>query len=347
MTAPHRHHSNQLATARPGILRRAGRDRTADRSSHSRPSRQLPSIAETAAPADWRSGGPPGWLFRLGRRLPQMKRLDLAVADEREFFRLTLPAIVLARFFGTPTRIRLLSARTEPFLLRIGRIGRAGLRLAEEIQTTSARATQVLSRFAIPGRTIREPLNLAHVPSRTVKRVQPRILVYTSDAWRQDFVAILGAFEAIKSKYPRAELVVAGPDIRAEGVVGGALIQSGLIRRRLDSFDEFIELCQESDVFLATNSIDITPRPLLAAMAAGLPAIIPPLGDIRPSTIAALVRHEESTRVARGRIVDAIIDLVEKPDLSQELSAYSLRTVREYVLSCPLRSRTPDWRLTA
>jgi len=331
--------------------------------SHSWPS---PGHGSSIRPSDWTGLRPdtqrdsrmsePEWAAPAGRFLPLQAYLRSLIGSLRsvrgqaqnhitavycaDILYEELPRLVAARFFGKPTHLTLAPPDTEHFCRSVGRLGRAAIRLADHVQVTSRRAAQVCKRWGIDARLRTNRDILPVIPARTIRRVQPRILVFTSAAWRQDIVTILTAFAAVKSKYPRAELILAGPDLEERDGTGNRLVYSGVIRRRTESLAAFIDVCAEADILLASTPIDTTPVPVLAAMAAGLPAVIPPIGDIRPSTLAALTR---SDRVARRRIVEAIIDMIEKPELAVELSNYSRECAQQLTGG---KAGSVTWRLT-
>jgi glycosyltransferase involved in cell wall biosynthesis len=272
----------------------------------------------------------------------QDRDLHFQVTDSRHFVCRVVPDLLRARFFGQKVTIALGTVDVDLFLRGIGPLGRAVLRLADTITVPSIRMSHKLAAFDIKA-TPKEPtVDLHGVAARLITEVQPRLLVYSSPEWRQDSAVILSAFELIQRKYPRAELTLAGPDLTLQTLVPNPILRDRLHFAQPCRHDEFVELCRSHDIFLATTRSDMTPLQVVLAMASGLPAIMPPVGDVRPATELALLRSGPDRRFVRGRIVETVLSLVENKELAAAMSLYSRQMWPVAPAGSPLR---PPWRL--
>lgn len=257
-----------------------------------------------------------------------------------------LLALVLARFYGRKTSLRLESANTETLMRRLGTIGRAVLRLADRIVVPTYRMAHKLAAYDISAVVEERPVNVQAVVTRSITEVQPRLLVYSSSDWPQDLPLVVEAFEQIQQKYPRAELTLAGPDRSLRDLMVNRILRGRLhVHQPCDSA-EFAHLCGSHDIFLATASSDLTPDQLVVAMAAGLPAIFPPTGDIRPANELALLRTATERRFVRRRIVETVLSLVENRAMVAPMCRYSQRVRRGHAGGIGSSTGRPPWRLT-
>lgn len=283
----------------------------------------------------------------LARRARQGRqeelRLNLASDSPQDFVTWTGPSLLLARFFGYTVTIHLTPVDVELYLRAIGSLGRAVLGLAHEVTAPSVRMCHKLAAFDISAVLREATVDVQGVTARAIGDIQPRLLVYSSPAWPQDIAVIVSAFEQIQRKYPRAELTLAGPDPILAGLQTAPILRDRLHICQPCADSAFVQLCQKHDVFLATSRSDITPPQVVVAMASGLPAIMPPLGDIRPATELALLRSGAERRFVRSRIVETVLALIENRSLAQAMSDYSrqCRTAPPESSALP-----PSWRLT-
>jgi len=154
---------------------------------------------------------------------------------------------------------------------------------------------------------------------RTVTKVQP-VLMWAGECDEQSHLSIaIRAYQTVKRKYPRAELIIACPDATtrllsgdSSGLVGIRLIDSGQV-------EDLIKAYADADVYLNTSIVDSQPIALMRALAAGLPVISAAVGTLKQMLVngqsAVLLTLDDHVRFA-----DAIIDLVESDELASRLS---------------------------
>ncbi len=95
------------------------------------------------------------------------------------------------------------------------------------------------------------------------------------------------------------------------------------------SKDEWIELSKDYDIFINTTTIDNMPVSVIEAMALGLPVVSTSVGGI-PYLIE---NKKEGILVGSGNVeemVNAINELMEKPDYAKELSLNARRMVEDF-----------------
>ncbi len=183
--------------------------------------------------------------------------------------------------------------------------------------------------------------NIVHIPNQIEirdysfkKRTQfkPKIL------WVRSFTTIynpkmaIDVLEIVKLSFPLAELCMVGPEngISIESLKKYANSKSLNVNftGKLSKQD-WIKLSESYDIFINTTHFDNTPVSLIEALALGLPVISTNVGGIpylvKDGETALLVNDSYSKAMA-----DAIIELIENPDLAQKLATNGRKLTEQF-----------------
>ena len=168
--------------------------------------------------------------------------------------------------------------------------------------------------------------------ARRIETVQPRIIITRRLIRGNGLTGAVKAFQLVKMKYPRAELVIAGDGpLRPwlERFVGLERIYGVTFTGQLDQ-DGIARLMAASDVYLNNATTDGLPTSLLEAMASGLCVVTTPVGDIprliRDGRNGLLVPINDFAALA-----NRIVELVETPPLCAHLSRCAARSIASSV----------------
>jgi L-malate glycosyltransferase len=188
--------------------------------------------------------------------------------------------------------------------------------------------SEFLARAIIPygfrAKVIPNLLNFPVYPYRHRQMVQPHLFWMRSFYPYYNPAMAIRALALLRSKVPKATLVMAGPDLGIEANVRKLVKELGL--DGAVSFPGFLDMESKirignsTDIFLNTNNIDNMPVAVLEACAMGLPVVATSVGGIPD-----LLTDEETALLVPDNDVEAMVDaiyrLLNEPGLSGLLSA--------------------------
>lgn len=263
----------------------------------------------------------------LARQIRRHDVVYIVAGPIDTYARVVGPAIVAARFFGRPVVLHVVSAEVEQFLGGRGAVVRRVLKLADRVVVGSRYLQRAFDRAGIAASLLASPVEIGAVAQRTIRQVQPKVLVDSPLEPDHNVACAVKAFRLVKQKYPRAELVITG---------------RGSTRGRLEDLIEALrvygvsfvddapsETAGSCDVYLNSSSIDECPPGLVRAMAGGLPVV-----TTDADGLLHMVRDRVTALVAavndHGGLADRIIELVENPELAGKLSERGAEEARKY-----------------
>jgi glycosyltransferase involved in cell wall biosynthesis len=229
--------------------------------------------------------------------------------------------VLMARFLG---RKVILDYRSPVLLNRVA--GRGPLlqklwRLCHVVLVPSAFQRQLVNSMGGRAEWVPKTYPIENVQPRTVRTVQPRVIVDTELEKEHNVISAIRAYYIVKQKYPRIELIIAGDGsqktaleklVRTKNIPGIIFTGSLTMARRL-------ELYRECDLVVNCSTIDFLPESITLAFAGGLPVITTPI-----SGGGAVYRNRENIMLTtyndHSRLAETIIELVEDPDLTEKLS---------------------------
>mgnify|MGYP005840991067 CR=1 FL=1 len=163
-------------------------------------------------------------------------------------------------------------------------------------------------------------------------KVAPKILWVRSMSEIYNPKMAIDVFKQIKHKFSAAELCMVGQekDISIDLLkeYANSLSLAVTFTGKLSKLD-WIKLSKNYDVFINTTHFDNTPVSLIEAMALGLPVVSTNVGGIpylvKNRETAMLVNDSDSIAMA-----DAIVELIENPELAQKLSKNGRKLVEQF-----------------
>lgn len=175
-------------------------------------------------------------------------------------------------------------------------------------------------------------INLEQYKFRERKEIEPKLLWVRSFDKVYDPYLALDVVEKLTKKYPNVNLCMVGPE--KDGSL--ARMKDLALKRNLPvSFPgklekaEWIGLSEEFDIFLNTTLVDNNPVSVLEAMALGIPVVSTNVGGI-----PYMIRNEENGLLVEpgnsDAMVEAIINLLQNPELAGRLSKTSREEIEKY-----------------
>jgi len=270
-------------------------------------------------------------LQTLIRQIQAHDLVHISCHETWQIVREAIPSLVLARFFGKKVLLHFVSAEIERLLESKRKWLLPFLRLADGIVVGSRYLQKVFGRVGLSAVAITRPLVIADVNHRTLRDIQPRILVNCPLEADLNVTTAIKAFRLVKQKYPRTELVIAGDGSRRDELERLVRHHSlyGVEFRGSLTDSETAELYQSCDLYLHSPVVDESPASLARAFAAGLPVVATDadglLHMVRDGVNALLAVVGDHVGLA-----DAVIELIENPELTEKLSRRGRVEARKY-----------------
>jgi glycosyltransferase involved in cell wall biosynthesis len=245
-----------------------------------------------------------------------------------------LPSLVLARFFGKKVVLQFTSADIERLLESRRKWLMPFLKMADRLVVGSRYLQKVFNRAGLNATVLARPLLLGRLEHRTIKRVQPRILVNCPLEADFNVAGAIKGFRLLKQKYPRSELLIVGSGGKRaclERIVDDLSISGVEFMGELKPREED-ELYHECDLYLHPAVVDESPTGLVKAFAAGLPVVAADadglLHMVRNGFSGLLVAVGDHVGLA-----DSMIELVENNELTEKLSLQGKIEARKHTWS--------------
>ncbi len=256
---------------------------------------------------------------------PTVNRVQVVYRSGLSFFRAIAPAILIGRYFGKPVELLFESNQAEVDLESYGRAIIPFLRYCDRIVVSCDYTGRVLGQFGLKSEKVSHQIDRSVFKPMLRDSIQPRIVTARRLLRSNNLATAIKAFQLVKYKYPRAELIILGDGPQFDGLnwlVNNERISGvtfcGQVSQAVCA-SEF----QQSDIYLNPASIDGLPKSLLEALACGLPVISTKMGDI-PSVISHEFNGLLVDRHGFVAMADAVIRLVENPDLFRKLSSNAI-----------------------
>ena len=266
-------------------------------------------------------------LRRFARSVPSCDIVHCNLAEPETWTMSALSQVLIARFFGKAVAADLgfgfdeKSFEHPPLALRMI------LGLCTVAIVTSEYAATVLARRGVNAVQIPEALASTEFTDRKVTSVQPQILTVYPHADQVAAECVVKAFRLAKAKYPRTEMTiladgqdrVACRQLISEGELSSITIAA------TGNAEETASWYAEADMFV-NSSVAGGLRPMLKAMASGLP-VVSAAGFYRDELIVDRRNGLNFRENEPGDLADRIIELIEAPELINELTDQARLTV--------------------
>ncbi len=271
------------------------------------------------------------YIRHLVRQIPHYDIVHVQGGASKDIVRLSLPALVLARFFGKRAVLHLASADAERFLDTRGGWFHPLLKAADAIVVGSRYLQKTVSRSHLSSTTLTCPVDPGSIEHRTRKELQPRILVECDLEPDLNVACALKAFRLVKQKYPRAELTVVGEGSQFDALhrmAAGFNVHGVSFVGRIGPSD-LGPVYDDHDLFLISSSQDESPPSLVRAFASGLPVV-----TTDADGLLHMVRDRVNALVVsinnHAALADRIIELVEDNPLAEKLSLQGKKEAGKY-----------------
>lgn len=268
------------------------------------------------------------WIRQIWSRIVEYSAVHLQLSRTSLTSPPVISLLIVARFFGRTTSA-VISGPTADLDGDTLRRHSFVLRLIDGFAVQSPYLLERLRRHDVKCRLVPPVLADSWFPERTVSAVQPAIL-WAGECDEQSHLSVaVKAYQTVKKKYPRAELIIACPEAATSVLADSMGSEAGI--RVVDSrnAEELVKAYEGADVYLNTSIVDSQPLALMRALATGLPVISAAVGTLKQMLVdgqsALLLPLDDHTGYA-----DAIIDLVESEELSSRLSEAGKRTARAF-----------------
>ena len=254
--------------------------------------------------------------FRL---IPCAGSIEIIYTGSGSFFKSVLPLVVLGRFFGR--QVSLYYYPGESIDNSPGRFHRAVLSICNRVYVASRFLQRQLQRQKIESKLYLPPIDSKSYEKEVIVSLQPSMLVVEPGGQSAGLLTVLKAFELVKQKYPRAELVVLTHEEHLIELQMSAAMRAlnGVDCRVLDDSDSQRNSFAEADLFINCSFSESIAIPMICAMSAGFPVI-----SFETSGSRELIEHGQNGILLKhndvGGLADAVIDLIESPETVAKIS---------------------------
>lgn len=265
-----------------------------------------------------------GW-YNFIERLKNCDQVIFQLDDSKSIMGQALPMLILSRFFGCRFILDYRKCDQYTKLDKPNRWLRKILNWSQAVILKSERTARVLSSDHINCICIADPIDLDHVQFIERSKVQPKIMVDITNFKLVNINCVFKAFGLVKQKYPRAEIVLCGSENKR------SFLDSLISKHRLYGveFSDKISAANITfgDVYLNCSFREYLPHSQLMAMAAGLPVVSSPVGEIDKfvnQENILLYNYNDFSKLA-----DKLIELIESPQMIPAL-VKSARELMEF-----------------
>ncbi|MCH7691084.1 MAG: glycosyltransferase [candidate division Zixibacteria bacterium] len=254
------------------------------------------------------------------RLIPSSGSIDVIYTGSGSFIKSVLPLVLIGRFFGK--RVSLFYYPGDSIDSSLSRFHRAVLTICDSVYVASRFLQRQLLRQKIASKLYLPPCDANIYEKKEIVSVQPSLLVVEPDGQTAGLFTLLKAFELVKQKYPRAELIVL---THKEHIIKLLMCPAmrtlnGVDCRALDDSDSLRKSYAGADLFINCLFSETIAIPMICAMSAGLPVI-----SFDTSGSRELIEHNRNGILVKhndvGGLADAVIDLIESPETVAKISS--------------------------
>ena len=246
--------------------------------------------------------------------------IEIVYTGSSSFIKSVLPLVLLGRFFGK--KVSLFYYPGESIDGTPGWYHRAVLNICDSVYVASRFLQRQLLRNRIESKLYLPPCDAKIYEKKEIVSLQPNMLVVEPGGQSAGLFSVLKAFELVKQKYPRAELIVLTHKKHLiELLICPAMrTLNGVDCRVLDDFDSLRKSFAEADLYIDCSFSENVSIAMICAMSAGLPVI-----SFETSGSRELIEHNKNGILVKhsdvGGLAGAIIDLIESPETVARLSS--------------------------
>jgi L-malate glycosyltransferase len=269
--------------------------------------------------------------------LPSLLRLRTAdvvhvfSASYWSFLLAPAPAMAVARALGKRVILNYHSGEADDHLTRWGLLVHPWLRLAHEIVVPSEYLRGVFARHGYRARVIPNLVDTSQFVYRERSCLAPRLVSTRNLEPHYALDNTIEAFALVRERWPDATLTIAGYGGEEERLrrLAGSLAPGAVQFVGRVEPPRMPSLLDAADVFVNSAVVDNQPVSVLEALAAGLPVVSTPTGDI-----ANMIRDEETGLLVPVRdptaMAKAVMSLLEDPIRAAAMARRARREAEEY-----------------
>ncbi|MCH9024394.1 MAG: glycosyltransferase family 4 protein [candidate division Zixibacteria bacterium] len=254
------------------------------------------------------------------RLIPSAGSIEIVYTGLGSFLGSVLPLVLIGRFFGK--KVSLFYYPGESIDGTPGWFHRAVLTICDSVYVASRFLQRQLLRNRIESKFYLPPCDARIYEIKEIVSLQPSMLVVEPGGQSAGLFTLLKAFELVKQKYPRAELIVlTHKKYLLELLICPAMrTLNGVDCRALDDSDSLRKSFAGADLFINCSFSESISIPMICAMSAGLPVI-----SFETSGSRELIEHNQNGILVKhndvGGLAGAIIDLIESPETVAKISS--------------------------
>ncbi len=270
-------------------------------------------------------------LRQVLRQISSFDAVYLTYTSDISFAKTVVPIILMAKFFGKKVVLDYRYYADFPRIYDGGPLQSCLFSACDRVLVLSEFQHHRLERFNFTGGYLPEFLRREDVAPRSIKSIQPKIVVTGPLEKINNTLCVLKAYRLVKQKYPRTELVIAGDGSRRQGLIDLVCREriAGVDFTPIRSLDDLHLLYESADVYVNCSHLDYLPATMIEAAAHGLPIISTPsvsvLEIFAEGESVLLSRHNDHVSLS-----DLIIGLIENPAQVEKLSSQAVKRAGEF-----------------
>lgn len=242
----------------------------------------------------------------------------------------TIPALLFGKLYGKKLIIHYHDGQAEQHI-NTWRTALLTLKMADRIVVPSGFLVDIFAKYAIKAQVIFNILDTDGFIYRQRRNLFPNFLTNRGLEPLYNVECILRAFQIVQAKYPSARLTIAHDGFHRpvlEKLARDLELKNTSFIGKVPH-NQMPALYDAADIYLTTPNIDNMPGSILECFASGLPVVATKAGGIpyiaEDRRTALLVDLNDDQAVAAR-----CIELLENPDLVEELTANGLAETKRY-----------------
>lgn len=266
-------------------------------------------------------------------RLRRAEVVHVFSASFWSFLLAPLPAMLLARGFGSRVVLNYHSGEAADHLGRWGGFVHPWLRLAHEIVVPSEYLRETFAAHGYSARVVRNVVDTTRYRYRERVPFRPRLLSTRNLEPHYGVDVILSAFVIVKAARPDATLTLAGSGSEETRLRRMAKATSGVTFVGRVAPGAMPDLYGAADLFLNASVVDNQPLSLLEAFASGAPVVTTASGGIA----GMLSDHKTGMLVPPldpAAMAAAVLELLRDQDLAARIARGARQVAETHSWSC-------------
>jgi phenylacetate-CoA ligase len=270
--------------------------------------------------------------WRLWRLLGRADVVHILACSWLYFFVAVCPAVVLSRLHGRRVILNYRGGEADTFLASYGMLAKPFFRMAHTVTAPSGFLVEVIGRrIGVDVRIVPNVADFGRFRFRRRQEFRPRLVVTRHLEKLYDVETVIRAFGLVQSRYPEAELHIAGTGNQENYLRG--LVQTLNLRHVVFAgyvpTQDLPALYDACDILLNASLADNFPASLVEAAAAGVAVVSTAVGGI-----PYIFEHNDSALLVPPgdwrALAEAVLRLLNEPELGSRLTTQAFQQCRQY-----------------